>query len=263
MALSKADMKHLLSLQTKRGRIKAGRFMAEGVRLLESALTARRRPLVVYYAPSELSPRGRELVHDFGTRGVPTVSISVRECGRLGDAETGQGIVAVFETPQTRLTEALARKHRHVLLCDRIADPGNLGTLIRTGAAFGFDLVITTAGSAEAFGPKTIRATMGAIFTSTMIAAAAADEAIAWIKHSGYTLYNADIKGQPLTAGMRIPDRTALAVGSEAFGADPTVARGADAQVRIPMAVGTESLNVAAAGAILMFWLSSAERIPS
>jgi TrmH family RNA methyltransferase len=263
VALSKADLKYLISLQTKRGRVKEGRFLAEGVRLLESALAAGRRPRVVYYAPSELSPRGQELIRDFGKRGVATASISIRECNRLVDTETGQGIVAVFDTPQTRLTEALARKHRWVLLCDRIADPGNLGTLIRTGAAFGFDLVITTAGSAEAFGPKTIRATMGAIFNSTIVAGMAADEAIAWVKNAGFALYTADIKGQPLAAGMRIPDRAALALGSEAFGADPAVKRAADVPVRIPMASGTESLNVAVAGAILMFWLSSAERIPS
>lgn len=263
MALSKADMKYLLSLQTKRGRVKEGRFLAEGVRLLEAALAAGRRPRVVYYAPSELSPRGRELVRDFGKRGVATASISVRECNRLGDAETGQGIVAVFDTPQSRLTEALARKHRRVLLCDRIADPGNLGTLIRTGSAFGFDLVITTAGSAEAFGPKTIRATMGAIFTSTIIAGADAGEATAWVKRTGYTLYDADVAGQPLMPDLRIPDRAALMVGSEAFGADPAVRRAADVHVRIPMAAGTESLNVAVAGAILMFRLSSAERMPS
>lgn len=261
MALSKADMKYLVSLQTKKGRAKEGRFLAEGVRLLEAALAAGCLPRVVFYAPSELTPRGQELIRDFGGRRVPTTSISARECNRLGDAETSQGMVAVFDTPQAVLNDVLAKKHRRVLLCDRIADPGNLGSLMRTAAAFGFGLVVTTAGSAEAFGPKTIRATMGAVFTTTIIGGVDAAEAVAWLKKAGYRIYNADIKGKPLAPGLTVADRAALAVGSEAFGADPAVREAADVHIKVPMAGNTESLNVAVAGAILMFWFSSAERI--
>lgn len=260
MALSKADMKYLVSLQTKKGRAREGRFLAEGVRLLEAALAARCLPRVVFYAPSELASRGEELIRDFGRQGVLTTTVSARECNRLGEAETSQGMVAVFDTPQAGLDDALARKHQRVLLCDRIADPGNLGTLIRTAAAFGFGLVLTTAGSAEAFGPKTIRATMGAIFTTTIIGGVDPAEAIGWLKKSSYTMYNADINGRPLTPRMTIADRPALIVGSEAFGVGGTVREAADFQVRVPMADNTESLNAAVAGAILMFWLSSSER---
>jgi TrmH family RNA methyltransferase len=135
-----------------------------------------------------------------------------------------------------------------------------LGTLIRTAAAFGFGLVITTAGSAETVASKTIRATMGAVFTTTIAGGLGAAEAVNWLKKSNYTVYDADINGRPLDFRATIADRPALIIGSEAFGADGAVRGAADVHVRVPMADTTESLNAAVAGAILMFWLSSSER---
>ncbi len=259
MALTKADMKYLVSLQTKKGRAQKEQFLAEGVRLLEEALAADYLPAQLFYAPSELSLRGEQLVRDFIGHGVAAETISARECHRVADTETSQGIIGLFDLKQTTL-ENVSETYRRVLICDGIADPGNLGTLMRTARALGFELVIATEGSAETASPKTIRATMGTFFTLTVIGGATAAAIAAWLKKGRYAVYHADSGGNSLDVLPPVSGRAALIIGAEATGAGRILTEAADVHIAIPMSGGTESLNAAVAGGILMYWMQSAER---
>jgi len=261
MALTKAELSYLLALQQKKGRQQHRRFLAEGVRLLEEALEANYRPQVVFYAPSEVGERGQKLIAEFIARGVETKSISVKECSRLADTESSQGMVAVIDQRQYDLAKQLEAGPRRVLVCDKIGDPGNLGTLIRSAAAFSFDLVITTEATAEVTNPKTIRATMGALFRMPIIAAVDDKTVIGRLKRFGYEVYAADVKGKYINRTLPISAKAALVIGSEAAGSGPTLVTTADYRIKIPMAPKTESLNAAVAGSILMFWFAAAERM--
>jgi TrmH family RNA methyltransferase len=261
VALTKAEMKYLQSLVGKKGRRGEHRFLAEGVRLLEEALAADYLPLSVFYAPSELGRRGETLIRRLIARKVTAQTISVRECGQLADTKTSQGVIALFEQRRYTLAQQLQRGWRRVLICDGVGDPGNLGTLIRSAAAFGFDLMVTTTGTTEAVNPKVIRSSMGAFFRVPVVGGVDDGELAAGLKRAGYTIYSADVRGKPLARRPAPTEKVALVIGSEAAGAGRTLSAKADHCIKIPMSDKVESLNSAMAGTILMFWINGPERI--
>jgi len=254
LSLSRAETKNLRALQTKKGRRLTGRFIAEGVRLLEEALRFRVRPVRVYWTPSLLSERGAQLLDDFRKSGVIVTQISASELGRIAGTETSQGIIAVFNTPLVKSGELALSAQRNVLLCENISDPGNIGTLIRSAVAFAFDPVVLVGECAEPHSPKVVRASAGAIFGIT-VAEAAVDQIIAHARQGGFTL---------IAAGTEAPERMEhalsklpggpmmLAIGSEAEGLSEAITGAADKLVRISHSDQVESLNAAIAGSILM-----------
>jgi TrmH family RNA methyltransferase len=261
VALGTSEIKYLVSLNTKKGRRQENRFLAEGVRLLEEALSADYMPLTIFYAPSEINSRGEKLVKSFVKHKVKAQSISGRECSRLSDTKSSQGIIALFDREKYSLEQQLRKNHRKVLICDRIGDPGNLGTLIRSAVAFDFDLVITTVGSAETINPKTIRASMGGFFRIPIVEGVNDIALAGQLKKLGYKIYEADVKGKLISRSMPIAVNAALVIGSEAAGTGPVLGAEAHYRIRIPMSKKTESLNSAMAGTVLMFWFNSPERI--
>jgi len=260
VALTKTELKYLTSMHNKKGRTREGRFLADGVRLLEEALAAGYLPLSVMYAPSEIGPRGEKLVGDFSAQKVETRSISSRECHRISETKTSQGIVALFEYKSPDLSQQLVKDYRRILVCDRLGDPGNLGALIRSAVAFGFEAVITTEDSAEITNPKTVRASMGGFFKIPLFAGVPAEKTALALKKHGFHILEAGIKGRNIDSSLTIPKKAALVIGSEATGTGPALVSAADLRLRIPMSPKTESLNSAMAGTVLMFWINWHER---
>jgi TrmH family RNA methyltransferase len=260
LALTASELKYLRSLQTKKGRKSENRFLAEGVRLLEEALAADYLPVTLLYAPSEVSPRGEMLVNEFVNRKVKVQTISAKECHRLSDTKVSQGIIAMFNHKTSDLKQQLKAGYRRILVCDKVGDPGNLGTLMRSAAAFEFGLIITTAGSAESINAKTIRASMGAFFRLPIVCGIADHELPQRLRRAGYRIFTADIKGKYIGHSTPLTGKTALVIGSEATGAGRVFSNEADLKIKIPMSKKTESLNSAMAGTILMFWMNSRER---
>ena len=151
------------SLLTRKGRRRHGRFAAEGVRLLEEAYRNRKYPQTIYFSSHLLSPRGQTLLKRFSRKGVPTRPMSARQIQSLSNTITSQGIVGVFDIPRPDLTELYRRTSRKLLLCENISDPGNLGTLIRSAAAFDFNMVVLCGKSADPFSPKVVRSSAGTV----------------------------------------------------------------------------------------------------
>lgn len=260
MSLTKLEIQNLLSLQRKKGRSKEGRFMVEGVRLLEETLKSDYLPRIVFYAPSEINQRGQNLVAQFVRKKIETKTISAKECHRLIDTKSSQAIVALFNIKSYDLRQQLQKQPRKILICDKIGDPGNLGALIRSAVAFDFELVVALEGSAEVHNPKTIRSSMGGFFRVPVIGQVKEDDIIDCLRKNGYKIYNADLKGKYISQSLQIDPRAALVVGSEASGSSRTFMDNADYRIKIPMSGKVESLNAAMAGSILMFWMNSGER---
>jgi TrmH family RNA methyltransferase len=226
-------------------RQRAGAFVAEGVRLVEEALAAA-WPFRFALVSSELSERGAALAEALAARGAEVETVASHLLQSISETEASQGVLAVLEWRPLPLPEA----PDFVLIPDRVRDPGNLGTLLRTAAAAGVQAVWTPPETADAFAPKVVRAGMGAHFRLP-IRQLSWDEIRA--RKSGLKAYLADAGG-PLPcwqADLRSP--VALILGGEAEGAGEDARRLADALVSIPMPGESESLNAAAAGAILMF----------
>lgn len=169
---------------------------------------------------------------------------------RISDAATAPGIVAVVRTPDLSLPVPASGP---VLVLDHVADPGNVGTLVRTAAAFG--AAVVSLGGADPFGPKAVRASAGACYRTTVHRPEEGADIATLLRGDGRTVLGLAADG-PRTVDeasrvLPVPG-VVLVMGSEPHGLSADLASVLDARVRIPMVSGVESLNVAAAGAIAM-----------
>jgi len=186
--------------------------------------------------------------------GVDTQAIPERQMRSISETETPQGILAIFPLPSQDLTELHGPSIRKVIICDEVADPGNLGTLIRSALAFDFDMMIVTGSTVEPFAPKVIRASAGAVF-GLPIRTAALDTVVKWVRDSEFVLVAADPRGSVPSERLKQifhKGKLALAIGSEPRGLSPHLVAAATERVRVSHTNSVESLNAAVAGSILM-----------
>jgi RNA methyltransferase, TrmH family len=254
LPISRNELKNVRSLQNRKGRRDQGLFLAEGVRLLEEALRFRRIPNKLFYSPSLLSERGSAVVGEFEKKSAETVEVPASDLKRMAPVETSQGMVAVFAYPETNLAELNPGSLRNVIVCENLADPGNVGTMIRTALAFNFDLVLLCGHTVDPYSPKVVRSSVGAIFGLPVVTAET-EAGLAFLGKHDVPLLAAALSG---TKDIRscltdLKDKPlALAIGSEAEGLSESMIDRAFAVVRIDHHTQVESLNSAVAGAILM-----------
>jgi len=228
-----------------RERRKQDAFVVEGVRLAEEALASGWPIRFALHVP-DLGARAQGLLGGLEAAGVEHLPVSTEVMQSISETETPQGVLAVLEQRQLRLPEALS----FVLVLDSIRDPGNLGSLLRTAAAAGVQAVFLAPGTADAFAPKVVRSGMGAHFHLPI-------RDLDWdgIRRqvSGLQVFLADAQAATpcWQADFRPP--LALIVGGEAEGATSAARALAREAVCIPMPGRAESLNAAAAGAILIY----------
>lgn len=174
----------------------------------------------------------------------------------LSDREEPQGIVATFRLTETPLNALKLAGCALVVVLDRLQDPGNLGTLIRTADAVAAAAVILIEPCVDPFDPKTVRGSMGSLFNLPVISTRDVPGLFAWLHERGLRPVGADPHlgvtwGEGLWAGG-----VALVLGNEARGLSPDVATQIAAWAKLPIAGQAESLNVAVAGGVLMYaWL--------
>ncbi len=243
-------------LQRRKAREKHQRFVAEGIRTVETLLTS---PIAIVglLATESLADdaRGAALLTTAGQRGVHVQVVSAKELEDAADTDTPQGVLAVGEIPERRLDTppTVAR----FLVLDALQDPGNVGTVVRTAAALGVTATIALPGTVDLWNAKVVRSTMGALFSHPAMPLSWADLA-AFLDAHGIPLWAADTGGVELAAVTDMPDRLALAVSNEGAGLSGQVAERATARVAIRMAPEVESLNVAVATGILLHALRPA-----
>lgn len=237
-------------------RAAAGRFLIDGIRLVEEALTAGAPVEQLLVTPGASSPRLAALLEAARSRGIPLVEVAPHVLEAVSGVDTPQGVVAVVRHLAVALDEALGRPDLLLLIADRIQDPGNLGTMIRTADAAGASGVAVTPGTVDPTNPKAARAAMGSLF-HLPVAEMEPDRLLAALSAHGARLLAADAAG---TVSARDADYTrplAIAVGNEGEGLSPTWVEKADQVVRIPLWGRAESLNVAVAAGILLYEAST------
>ena len=245
---SNKRVKYVRSLHRRKVRHREERFLAEGLRLVSEALDAPKVPTVVFHTPQvAASPEGVRLLDAANSRNVECCPVTDEIMALMADTVTPQGALAVV--PFQHLA---TREHpRLVLVLDRLRDPGNLGTVLRTAAAAGVEQVLTMPGTVDVYAPKVVRAGMGAHFRLPIRACPASDDQPPEL--AGMQVLLATPSGERVYWEVDWELPTALILGSEAKGAGETTSRWATGYVSIPMSRGVESLNVASAAAILLF----------
>ncbi len=221
-------------------------FVAEGIRLVEEALHAG-WPFHYVLVKPQPSARCQTLVERLVEQGIDTDVVAETLLDAISDTETSQGILAVLSLPEQKLPES---KPDFVIIADRIRDPGNLGTLLRTAAAAGVQVVFLSPETTDAFAPKVVRAGMGAHFHLLVhsLSWEAIHQAVV-----GLPTYLAEANGARACWQVNFRAPLALIIGNETEGPSQQARHLADETVFIPMPGKTESLNAAIAGAILMF----------
>ncbi len=186
-----------------------------------------------------------------------------------------QGIMGVFRMPEYRMEDYIikddplaaadkpeSRKSR-ILLLDRIQDPGNLGTILRTAEAAGFDLIILNSGCVDIYNPKVVRSTMGAIYRMPFVYAGDLSETIGLLKENGYRVSGAYLESSVEYTAAVYPSKTGIVIGNEANGISREVIEACDERIRIPMCGKTESLNAAVAASLIMYEILRKDRLVS
>jgi TrmH family RNA methyltransferase len=240
------------NLQQRKGRRKSPLAVAEGVRLVEEALSAGVAVEGALVAKGfGDSPREAALLADMDRRGVAVETVAERTLLELADTTTPQGILAVVTPRHWELKDVVPSKGSPVLVLDAVQDPGNTGTLLRTAFSLGAAGAILLKGSADPSHPKVLRAAMGASFRLPA-ATADVDEFKAWVVAQRATVWATAANGVSL-APTTAPERLAIVVGNEGAGVRDEVLALAAARVAVPLARGAESLNVAVAAGIVLY----------
>ena len=238
-----AYLTHLRKLAASRAyRDECGEYLGDGTKLLEEALRSRAPLRSVLFAEGVEPPALPD--------GVRAVRVSAELLRSVSPAETPQGVV--FTAEQRR--EALPRRldGTRYLVLDGVQDPGNVGTILRTADAFDCDGVFLTGACADRYNPKTVRATMGAVFRQRVWSCAAA-ELHALLRASDIPLLGAALRGDTVPLGEADLSRAAVAVGSEGRGLSAELLALCGQTVRIPMNARCESLNAATAASIVLW----------
>jgi TrmH family RNA methyltransferase len=227
--------------------------LAEGLRVLEEATASGHTITAAILAGGfGATPRERALIEAWSTAGVRMYRAGARALRSVSSVPEPQGALALVRVPANRLPD-FARAHQVAVLCAcGLQDPGNLGTLIRTAAAAGCSLLCTTPGTVSPRNPKAVRASAGAFFRLAVAENVTAAEVLAFGREHRLQVYRTDahLGRECFRADLRSP--FALLLGNEAHGFEADAWAGLP-PLRIPMAPGVESLNVAAAGAIILF----------
>jgi TrmH family RNA methyltransferase len=255
----------LRDLHTARGRKKSGLFLMEGIHLLEALLDAGIVPQEVYYQAEVLqhSAKGRALfarLVDSGISQERLVEVNERVMQALGDVQTTSGVVSVLPLELFKGERLRARrpavKRPFLLILDDIADPGNMGTLLRTALAADVESVLLTSNCVDCYSPKVVRAAAGA-HVVLPIEADLSWQAIAEkvARHCGKAarVLLAEAGGTLVYYEQDLTLPFALIIGNEAHGSSQEARSLATLAVSIPLANGVESLNAAMAAGIVLF----------
>lgn len=246
-------VRQIAALLKKRSeRAKQGLMVIENPVMLQEALSCGIRVTAAFFDDRCLTERA-DLVSACEKNGASVFSVSDRVLKKLSALETPQGVSAVIDI--STLPEVTLRPDGRYIICERMSDPGNLGTIIRTADAMGFNGVILSQGSVDAFSSKVVRATMGSFFRMPILTDADLSTVLSACKTNGIVSLAAvlDEEAKPAQE-IRTERGIAILIGNEAAGLTKETVALCDRTAYIPMTGKTESLNAAVAAAIFM-WL--------
>ena len=235
---------HLRKLGTSAAyRRREGQFLCDSPKLVAEALQWRPELVktVVCTPESELP---------WLPQGIRAVEVPADVMESISPAKTPQGVLAVCVIPDQPLPQRL--EGRHYVLLDGVQDPGNVGTILRTADAFWADGLFLVNGCADLYSPKTVRASMGAVFRCPVWSADLTAVA-ELLRGSDIPLYGAALREDTLDAHEADYSRAAVAIGSEGRGLSAEALALCDKTIRIPMRDHCESLNAAAAATVLLW----------
>ncbi|MBY3515965.1 RNA methyltransferase [Rhizobium laguerreae] len=253
-SLANPIIKDIKALTNKKSREESGTFLAEGLKLVIDAIELGWAIRTLVYAKAA---KGKPLVEQMAARTVASgglvLEVSEKVIASITRRDNPQMVVGIFEQRWTPLKGIRPSEGETWVALDRVRDPGNLGTIIRTADAAGASGIILLGETTDPFSLETVRATMGSVF-AVPVARATPEEFIAWRKAAGVSVVATHLAG---AVDYRTIDYrkkpVVLLMGNEQSGLPEQLAREADALARIPQQGRADSLNLAVATAVMLF----------
>ncbi len=233
-------------LATKKGRLEAGAFIVEGTRSINQIISNHPDEIIEILSIEEPLP----VYSNYVVR-----LVTESQFRYICQTKTPQGVMAVVRIPVDIWSDCLPDDiGNKILLLEDIQDPGNVGTLIRTAAAFNYSGAIMSENCADPLSPKCVQATVGTVLSIWLRRTTSYLEIISALRKGGYTIAATDLNGMEEPALLSRQSKLLLALGNEAAGLSIAMLNVADFRLRIPtIQEKAESLNVAACGAICMY----------
>jgi TrmH family RNA methyltransferase len=252
-SVSNPRVKAAARLRERRGRNEQGRIIIDGVREISRAIAAGIEFVELYYFPQLCQDAEHQAILQHAERArAPLIEVTPPVMEKLAYGNRVEGLVAVARTPRRTLADLALPEAGLVAVVEGIEKPGNLGAILRTADAAGVAAVIVAGGVTDLYNPNAIRASLGAIFT-VPLAAAASEAARDWLRQSGYRLLAARVDGAVEYTAADFRGAVALVLGSEATGLSNTW-RGEDVvAIKLPMLGQVDSLNLSATAAVLFY----------
>ncbi len=252
------EVKALGRLGQRKYRERENRYVIEGPNLVNEALENKARILkILVREGAETGEELQELLRKGRPRGIPLTALSAELFDKICDTEHPQGILAVVEkgrwSREDFFRRAPGRESGNILVLDRLQDPGNLGTVLRTADAAGFAGAILIKGCGDIYAPKVTRAAAGSLFRLPVLPVDSPEEAAAAVKNYGKRLICTTLDCKKCYFESMMDRDIALVIGNEGNGVCQTFMEQADELVTIPMEGPVESLNAGVAAGILMY----------
>lgn len=248
---SNEQVKYLVQLR-KNGRFRRqeGKFLVEGPKMF--AEIPQKKLIKTYISDKFLQDASPALQRELGN--IPYVVLKESVMKYVSDTQNPQGILSVVRMEQYTEADMMPEgKPALLLILENLQDPGNLGTILRSGEGAGVTGIVMTKETVDIYNPKVVRSTMGAIFRVPFFYTDCLDASIKKLKSDFVKVYAAHLKGTKSYDRMDYTGPSAFLIGNESAGLTEETAALADGYIRIPMLGKVESLNAAAAASILVY----------
>ena len=246
-------VKEAASLAEKKYRDRYGLFLIEGPNLVREAMQQGGRVRFIFTRAGAAASEIIDLIDEAEGLGLAVYELAESLFAKVTLTQTPQDIAAAAEKRQTEAGEFFEKaKDGCILVLDRLQDPGNVGTLIRSAEAMGFKGVLAIKGTADPWQPKAVRAAAGSLLRLPVLICEDADQALDLLARAGKKVYTADMDGREACWDADLAKNAAVVIGNEGSGAGDKL-KAAASLLSIPMDGAAESLNAAVAGSIIMY----------
>ncbi len=246
-------VKQAASLSDKKYRDKYGLFLLEGPNIVREAMQQGNRVRFIFTRAGAADAETAQIVQQAEAGGLAVYELAESLFAKVTQTQTPQAVAAAAEKRQISAGGFFEEvKDRCLLVLDRLQDPGNVGTLLRTAEAMGFGGVVVIKGTADLWQPKVVRSAAGSLLRLPVLQCEDAAQALALLAKAGKTVYTAAMDADVVVYDADLTKNAAVVIGNEGAGASEEFL-GAATRLAIPMEGSTESLNAAVAGSIIMY----------
>jgi TrmH family RNA methyltransferase len=259
-AFSNATVKRLRSLRDKKARRSEGLFLAEGLRIIAEARDSGCLPeIIAFSSEGAKHPLAAEIIAATEAAGGEAIETTPDILSKMSGKDNPQMLLGAYRQPDTALENIDRNASPLWIVAQALRDPGNIGTILRTGDAVGAGGLILIDDCADPFSVEAVRASMGALFTQ-QVAAARWSDFLAWLRSGPGQLVGTSLKASRDYLDATYEQPGFLLIGNEQQGLPPTYEAECDLLVKIPMAGRADSLNAAVAAAVMAFALKASWR---